>query len=112
MDVRRWVIGGPLLELDTRHLEDLVDASEVLGQRCRVVSDDSLTDKGPALRQAAEWSCHFEVVDVHHKREVQLGVVERAAPVGDCDETLREQVLLAVLLPVPPRIGVPVEGPD
>ena len=84
-------------------------ASEELVHRVRVVGRDSLTDELPSLGEMFGRGGQLEVVNIHHQMKLQSGVPEARSPVRDRLEPRLNEMTLAVGLPVPAGVRVPVK---
>jgi hypothetical protein len=90
----------------------LAVAAQVLSQRSGISCANSLTDQGPALGEVGTGASHLEVIHIHDEEELQLLMPETRSPVGDGSEALTAEVLLTMLLPIPPGVGMPIKGQD
>ena len=67
-------------------------------------------DECPAGGHDVRRAGHLEIVHIDREEQVELGVEEAGAPIGDGLETHRPEVRFTMLLPVTPRIWVAIES--
>ena len=89
---------------------NLVKAPEIKTQISRVIHLDFIADEAPPNFEVSRGATHLEVVDIDNQEDPEPFVPETAPPGFDGLETDRNQVGLAVLLPVTPRVRVAVKG--
>ena len=74
-----------------------------------IVCVDAFAYEVPALLEVGRGAGQLEVVDVDHEEELQVGVVKTRAPFCNSLKTDAQDMLLAMLLPLPPGIWVSVK---
>jgi len=70
----------------------------------------SPSEGGPTFGEVGRWTGHFEVVDIDDEDELQFGMEEAAGPVLDEAPVALPCRRVELLLPVPSRVGVTIEG--
>ena len=83
-------------------------APEIFTQRDWVLGADLLPNEPPALSEALPRPCKLEVIHVDNQKQPQSWMDVARPPRRDLREAPCNEVLVAVALPVPPRIRVPI----
>jgi len=99
---------GELLEL--RRIEELMVAAQVFPEWLGISHLDFPPEGGPTFGEVGRWTGHFEVVDIDDEDELQFGMEEAAGPVLDEAPVALPCRRVELLLPVPSRVGVTIEG--
>ena len=85
-------------------------AAEILAERCWIFCFDPFPDKPPGFWEGLRRSSHLEVVHVDYQKRFELLVPEDRSPFAHRLETSGLEIPLAMPFPVPPRIGVSIQG--
>ena len=69
-----------------------------------------LSDEMPGRGNGGGRTRHFEVINIHEKKDTGRIMPIHAGPIVDSEETAPQETCMTVLLPVAPRVWVPAQG--